>query len=113
MATIHSRTDRRSMLTGLQWVFYTNTDSGRWCRNVSTATHFLLQTLASLLGDVILQEWSYPQTKENETCPASIPVLIHRFWHCTEAIPKFLLQHVMAYFPGHMQQCRCCDGSLL
>jgi len=56
MATIHSRTDQRSMLTGLQWAFYRNTDSGRWCRNVSTATHFLLQTLASLLGDVILQE---------------------------------------------------------
>jgi len=57
--------------------------------------------------------WSYPWTKENETCPASISVLIQRFWHCNEAIPKFLLQHVMASFPGQMQQCRCCDGSLL
>jgi hypothetical protein len=118
MATIHSRTDQHSMLTRLQWVLYRNTDSGRWCNDVFTATHFLLQTLTSLLADVTLQEWiyflwSYPWTKANETFPASILVLKPRFWHCTEAIPKFLLQHIMASFPSQMQQCRHCDGILL
>jgi hypothetical protein len=57
--------------------------------------------------------WGYLKTRVYETCLATILDLEQWSWQCIEAIPNEMLQHVMTFLPGQVQECGRGDGGYL